>query len=654
MRCKTSVSVVVSWLVFLSFSQADSITHSEQFFFTPDSTTTDITEGVKIINKIYKYTWRPRSNTMGDGGLSLPLRNLFFRHDSIPIGLQLYDSIGKPVVGQTCTLFVKSKETLVLERVSDDFGQLIFWVSPPRLKSKYELRISPNQPIAFEISGTGHDLVDPRAGFETGEGLLTMRDGWVKVLYPEGQEAKAKEILNALKESERIIESITKMDLEPLKIIMTDKPTNYTIGGWASSFEPGMGDKYQVWPHEWVEGSLSHFYDIYTDPTNRWIGDGLANYLSLVICNEFYPLGSNFLRFYVTSANSNKVFDLRTWDTGSPKDFMSRKTIGISGYAIAPYFWAKVVEKSQNPQIIAMFLSEYKKQEDKSQRAAIQLLSRLSGLDINEEMVITGKEYLANVARYWPAAATPDNMTLIPGGSFYMGDSSSGVSSVRKVYLSSFFLDRYEVNNRQFCEFLNARGNQKEGGSYWLDETSYPDILSENGKYYVRKRREDYPVCHVSWYGATAYAKWSGKRLPTEAEWEFAASNKGTTLYPWGNEWHDDYCNWSGDKKYDDRGGSEFTLPVFLYYDARSEYGCCNMVGNVFEWVQDWQAPYDPADTINPQGPTDGEDKVHRGGCYKYNKDWQTSKSRIGGRPSACYPCVGFRCAADVPSACSR
>jgi hypothetical protein len=256
MRYKTSVPIVVSLLVF--FLLASSNLLADTFYFTPDSTTTDITEGVKIINKIYKYTWRPRSNTMGDGGFSLPLRNLFFRHDSIPLCLELYDSIGKPVVGQTCTLFVKSKETLVLEQVSDDFGQLIFWVSPPRLKSRYELRILPNQPIAFEISGTGHDLVDPRAGFETGEGLLGLKEGWIKVLYPEGSETEATEILAALKEGQKIIDSITRMDLEPLKIIMTDRPEAFQIGGWGSPFEPDMGDKYEVWPHEWVERSLSH------------------------------------------------------------------------------------------------------------------------------------------------------------------------------------------------------------------------------------------------------------------------------------------------------------------------------------------------------------------------------------------------------------
>ncbi|MCK4232071.1 hypothetical protein KAX21_03900, partial [candidate division WOR-3 bacterium] len=147
---KYHIKIIASSFCILLLLTASSL-HADTFYFTPDSNTLNITEGVRTLSKFYRYTSRPR-NDMGDGGLSLPLRNLFFRHDSIPLGLELYDSIGKPVVGQTCTLFVKSKETLVLDRVSDDFGQLIFWVSQPRLKTKHELRISSNQPVTAGIS----------------------------------------------------------------------------------------------------------------------------------------------------------------------------------------------------------------------------------------------------------------------------------------------------------------------------------------------------------------------------------------------------------------------------------------------------------------------------------------------------------------------
>jgi len=239
------------------------------------------------------------------------------------------------------------------------------------------------------------------------------------------------------------------------------------------------------------------------------------------------------------------------------------------------------------------------------------------------------------------------NMCLIqPDGPFVMGDTMVEFSKpLRNIHLKSFFFDLYEVSNKQYCEFLNAVGNHLEGGTYWFNETSYSDILMEDGTYKVRKERENYPVTCVSWYGAKAYARWVGKRLPSEAEWEYAASNGGTTLYSWGNEWYSDYCNWGDDGELD---GFEFKAPVNSFEDGKNLYGCYNLVGNVFEWVADWQTRYDSADTINPQGPQEGKLKVHRGGCYKYPEAWQDSHDRIGGPPYVTYPCVGFRCAMDV------
>lgn len=278
-------------------------------------------------------------------------------------------------------------------------------------------------------------------------------------------------------------------------------------------------------------------------------------------------------------------------------------------------------------------------------------------MDINKELVITGKEYqeyLVELANSNPDyVIPPQGMTLIlTENPFVMGDTSSPFSTsspARRVHLDYFFLDEYEVTNAQFCKFLNAMGNQKEGGSYWLNERGYSEIIEENAAYRVKSGFEEYPACEVSWYGAAAYARWSGKRLPTEAEWEFAASNGGKTLYPWGDNWHDDYCNWGEEGKLD---GYEYTAPVNSFEKGKNWYGCYNLVGNVFEWVWDWYDSYNPADTINPQGPTEPnkhQEKIHRGGCYKYDKDWQNRYPRLGGRASGSFPCVGFRCAADVP-----
>jgi formylglycine-generating enzyme required for sulfatase activity len=247
----------------------------------------------------------------------------------------------------------------------------------------------------------------------------------------------------------------------------------------------------------------------------------------------------------------------------------------------------------------------------------------------------------------------PEDMCLIAtDGSFVMGhNDQEWTSPARNVYLDSFFLDRYEVTNKKFCEFLNAMGNQKEGGTHWYGEETYPDIQreEEKGRYEVRKGRENYPVCQVTWFGAAAYAKWAGKRLPTEAEWEYAASNGGKTIYPWGNEWFDDYCNWGDGDTLD---GFEFVAPVDSFSKGKNIWGCYNLTGNVFEWVNDWGGNYDPSDTTNPKGPLDGGrkmNKIHRGGCYKYPKAWMASYMRLAGPVSAYYPCVGFRCAMDVP-----
>lgn len=627
--------------------------HGEVFYFNPDTNSLVITEEIKTLSKFYKFTSGQRNESGDAFGFHLLLRNRFLSFDSIPIGLELSNASGMRVPDQVCTLLVRTKETIVLEEVSDDFGQVIFWIPPPKRKSEYELRISTKLPVYPKISYTSGDLADPRYGFETGENLPVLKYGIIKVLYPKGYKQEAVQIMQALKEGERIIHTISKMELEPLKIIMSENPEAIQVGGWGSALKPRYTEKYEIWPHEWVESSLSHFYKIYDDPKNRWIGDGLANFFAFEICSEFYPSCLSNLKNKVPIVDTNKYYDLRLWHTGSLKDFHAVNTVGITGYFISPFFWAKVIEKSQNPQIIAEFLTEYKKQEDKNQKTAIQLLSRLSGLDIDKEMVITGKEYLNNIAKYWPAAATPKNMSLMPGGNFLMGDSSiknGSASPVRNVFVKSFFLDKYEVRNSEFCEFLNSQGNQKEGGAYWLDETSNPDIFLEEGKYAVRKGKGDYPVTHVSWYGAAAYAHWAGKRLPTEAEWEYAATNGGETAYPWGNEWRDDNCNWMEDKIYDDRGGSEFMVPVFLYNHSRSYHDCCNMLGNVAEWVADWHDLYNPSDTTNPKGPTVGNYalKVYRGGGYESERERLNSKIRIGAKPKASFSTVGFRCAMDI------
>lgn len=582
--------------------------------------------------------------------------------DSLPVVFLFHDSLLKPEPGVLCSLTVGST---TFSRTSDDNGEVFFWIPSNMATEEVECLAYSLQPVKHSIITITFPWVLSMSGgepvsVEAGAGYLEIADDELRVLYPDGYKAQAFKMMNVLKKEKDIISDRTEMKLLPWKLILSNKPfLAFSVGGYALTPSPTDYEKYYPLPHEWVEISLAKVYRIYDDSTNRWIGDGLANYISFETCKQFYPqLFNNYANQRAMCRDSGHVYDLRSWLTvGAERQIeemgldmpkgVGSTPVGYDGYYLAPYFWAKVIDKSGDPKVIAKFLEEYRKQEDKSSRNAIAILSRLSGLDINKELVISGAEYAEDVNRYWPIPLIPEGMSLIPGGTFLMGDSSEhGTSPVRRIKLDDFFLDKHEVTNEQYCEFLNAMGNQKESGSYWLDEWNYPEILHEDTEYIARPDYENYPVRQVSWYGAAAYAKWAGKRLPTEAEWEFAASNNGTTLYPWDGEWHDDYCNWGEEGKID---GYEFVAPVDAFEKGKNHYDCYNMVGNVFEWVADWYARYNPADTLNPQGPATGELKVHRGGCYKYSKEWQTRYARIGGRPSASYPCVGFRCAADVP-----
>jgi len=603
---------------------------------SPASPTVNVKDMLKTINMLSKLV-------IGDSGLvsSMPISP----YDSLPLWFRLSDSLGQPVEGLACTLSVGRKK---LVRFSDDFGEVLFWVPPPKFFSRVLLTAHPDRTVELETKLTASSSTSPGEGFETGEGMLELKDDGIKVLYTNEYETKGREMMAAIKQEKQIICDLTGMQLNLLKVIITTNNYRWCLGGWAvspASRAEFDRDKFETLPHEWVENSLSDYYGVYTDPRTRWIGDGLANYIAFEISKRLFPEMTRFSR--VEYKDSGEVYDLRTWSQGEIEKFAGGGSVGYKGYDLAPFFWAKVVEKSGDSLIIAKFLEEFRQAEDKSQKNAIAILEYLSGLDIDKELVITGKEYLENVNKYWLVVIPKAGMNYISGRTFVMGDSSDrNCSPVRRVNVDPFHLDRYEVTNEQFCGFLNARGNQKEGGSYWFDEWYYSDIIHEGDSFRVKAGRESYPVSQVSWYGAAAYAKWAGKRLPTEAEWEFAASNNGTTLYPWDGEWHDDYCNWGEGGELD---GYEFVAPVDSFEKGKNHYDCYNMVGNVFEWVYDWYVRYNPADTLNPQGPATGTLKVHRGGCYKYSKEWQTRYARIGGKPSACYPCVGFRCAADVP-----
>ena len=221
-------------------------------------------------------------------------------------------------------------------------------------------------------------------------------------------------------------------------------------------------------------------------------------------------------------------------------------------------------------------------------------------------------------------------MKEITAGSFVMGsDLPSAMSDSRpahRVELDTYWIDQYEVTNAQYRDFVKRTNHAIP--KYWQESGGYP-----NG-------RDDYPVVEVSWSDADTYCRFSGKRLPTEAEWEKAARGIEQRLYPWGDEWDASRANVA-------RADGELQA-VGSYASGRSLYGVDDLAGNVWEWVNDWYDPeyYASSPMHAPAGPQIGQTKVARGGAWTDAPALVRSFTRLGVfPPEYSSKVIGFRCA---------
>jgi len=267
-------------------------------------------------------------------------------------------------------------------------------------------------------------------------------------------------------------------------------------------------------------------------------------------------------------------------------------------------------------------------------------------------------------------------MVKIPGRIFTMGgDEKSGAPRTKDITLHSYWIDETPVTNQQFREFVKATKYKTEaetfGWSFVLDSSLSEDQHIENDQRLqaaphwvavesawwrqpegkgssLQGRWEDYPAVHISWNDATAYCKWAGKRLPTEAEWENAARGKKKgSLYPWGDghnpmgsdgEWMMNI--WQGDfpKKNTRKDGYHSVSPVKVF--PRNSYGLYSTVGNIWEWTSD------PFPTQNPKD----EQWTLKGGSFIDSLDGSfnhkaTVVTRMGNTADSGSYNTGFRCA---------
>jgi len=231
----------------------------------------------------------------------------------------------------------------------------------------------------------------------------------------------------------------------------------------------------------------------------------------------------------------------------------------------------------------------------------------------------------------------PEMVSIPAVTSFSMGRPSwetgnADEQPVHPVNLNAFSISKYEITVKQYVYFLNAGGND-DHYRVEMANTTYCGIIKNGaGDYSVSSGRDNYPVTYVTWYDAVAYCDWltanTGKtyRLPTEAEWEYAAvGGNPHKVYPWGNTFVSNYCNWN-DPGPGTKDGYAATAPVGSYESGKSPFGLYDMAGNVWEFVKDWYKSdyyqYCVNNNIkdNPEC-TDSSSgySVARGGSFFYN-----------------------------------
>lgn len=226
-------------------------------------------------------------------------------------------------------------------------------------------------------------------------------------------------------------------------------------------------------------------------------------------------------------------------------------------------------------------------------------------------------------------------MILIPEGKFLLGSPNGDTDTqpMRECFLPAYYIDRYPVTNERYLQFIKNAGHPPP--AHWWNP-------KEHGGQFFAPEKAHHPVTNIHYQDAIQYCEWSGKRLPTEAEWEKAARTSDGRAYPWGIHWQKGIANF----------GTHQTTPVYAFPEGQSPYGAYDLLGNTWEWVTDWYSAetYQHINPTTPHGPQQGTHRVIRGGSYADPPSSISSYTRGYRDPLLASPTLGFRCALHSPN----
>jgi len=282
-------------------------------------------------------------------------------------------------------------------------------------------------------------------------------------------------------------------------------------------------------------------------------------------------------------------------------------------------------------------------------------------------------------------------MIRLDGGKFLMGTDyaeafvDDGEGPIREIELNPFWIDKTPVTNEMFALYIQETGHKTDAETFgwsfvfWshIPPAKFREVVTDTvaaapwwcqvpgaswhepeGPGSSIRGRENHPVVHVSWQDAVRYCEWSGQRLPTEAEWEYAArGGLVQKIYPWGDKLRMDgehLCNiWQGEFPRHDTGEDGFTgtCPVDAF--PPNGYDLYSVTGNTWEWCADWFSPsfHVTGPRVNPRGPHTGTVRVIKGGSFLCHKSY-CNRYRVAARssntPDSTTSHMGFRCARDI------